>query len=103
MGHPLLTCQTYRTVPRSELDVTDIDKPYRVVIHHIVDGRDQKRRLNFATRAEAFEAQEKLTQGQRVKWARLAEGEWAEVVMPLFEECEIYNERCDLHDAEPCP
>lgn len=53
-------------------------KPYRVVVHYIVEGRDTvTRRLRFATRAEADEAYEQL---------ELAPGEFAEVVAPLIEE-----------------
>lgn len=53
-------------------------KPYRVVVHIVVDGRDVvTRRLRFATRAEADEAYESL---------ELAPGEFAEVVAPLLTE-----------------
>lgn len=53
-------------------------KPYRVLVHEIVDGRDiVKCRFRYATRREADQAYEDL---------ELEGDEFAEVVAPLFEE-----------------
>lgn len=57
-------------------------KPHKIVIHHIVDGHDDKRRLYFATREEADDAFEKLQSGTYAKTA-LRDGETAEVVSPI--------------------